>query len=265
MSILHASLPFAPWTAPAGRRLPGIMPLARADWLMVDAAYALQMAERARLLADRPDEVLGLLPEAQDAARELLNEVLRDLPAHGFSLHGQNARCPDGRTVPLDAARPLWTLGHLLQADFCLLQKPEGHDEHVLTGAVLCFPSSWTLAEKLGRPLMRIHRPVASYDAQMGARVQRMFDLIRPEHPLWRANLLDYADPALFQPRRENAPRVPHHNGPYLRSERQCLLKLPQSGAVVFSIHTAVVHRDSLTPEQAAALPDDLRSAQTRF
>lgn len=236
------------------------MPLARADWLMVDAVYAPQMAERARLLAERPAEVLGLCPEAQDAACELLNEVQRDLPAHGFCLHGESVRCPDGRKVQMDTARPLWTLGHLLQADFCLLQKPEGHDEHVLTGAVLCFPSSWTLREKLGKPLMRIHRPVASYDAQMGTRVQRMFDMIRPEQPLWRANLLDYTNPALFQPRREDAPKVRHRNSPYLRSERQCLLKLPISGAVVFSIHTAVIHRDSLTPEQVAALPDDLRS-----
>lgn len=260
MSILHASLPYAPWMAPAGRRLPGTMPLARTDWLLVDTAYGPQMTERARLLAERPDDVLGLLPVAQDAAGELLAEVLRDLPAHGFSLQDESAHCPDGRRVQIDTERPLWTLGHLLQADFCLLQKPQGHDEHILTGAVLCFPSSWTLREKLGLPLMRIHRPVASYDAQMGARVQRMFDMIRPEQPLWRANLLGYANPALFQPRREDAPKIRHLNSPYLRSERQCLLKLPISGAVVFSIHTAVIHRDSLTPEQVAALPDDLRS-----
>ena len=55
------------------------------------------------------------------------------------------------------------------------MQKPDGAAEHILTGAVLCFPSSWTLSEKLGKPLLRIHMPVASYDSQMGARVQRMF------------------------------------------------------------------------------------------
>ena len=30
---------------------------------------------------------------------------------------------------------------------------------------------------------------------------------------------------------------------PFLRSERQCILRLPQSGAVVFSIHTYVLAR----------------------
>ena len=103
----------------------------------------------------------------------------------------------------------------------------------MLTGAVLCFPSSWTLADKLGKPLLRIHAPVASYDAQMGARVQRMFDAIRPEQPLWRANLLRYTNPALYQPRPEFAPKDKRDDGDFVRSERQCLLRFaaqPRSG-----------------------------------
>ena len=260
MSILHPELPYAPWVRPAGRRLPGVMPLDRADWLMVDAAYAPQMRARADLLAQRAADVLACLPQAEDAAAELLDEVLRDLPAHGFAPDGDRMRCPDGRWVSLDRDRPLWTLGHLLQADFCILQK-DG-TEHVLTGAVLCFPSSWTLAEKLGKPLLRIHVPVESYDTAMGARVQRMFDLMRPEQPLWRANLLRYTNPDLYQPRREFAPKEKREDGAYIRSERQCLLKLPRTGAVVFSIHTAVVHRADLTAIQAAALAEIDASAQ---
>lgn len=256
MAILHPALPFDPWIRPHARRLPGVMPLARADWLTVDAAYAAQMAARTALLASRPGDVLACLPEARDAARELLEEVRHDLPQHGFDCWGDAVRCPDGRHVTIDPDRPLWTLGHLLQADFCLLQKPPGAAEHVLTGAVLCFPASWTLAEKLGRPMMRIHRPVPRYDPQIGARVQRMFDLMRPEQPLWRANLLVYADPALHQPRPESAPKEGGVAGGYARSERQTLLKLPHSGAVVFSIHTAVITRENLTPDQRTALAE---------
>lgn len=252
MEIVNATLPFAPWVNPAQRRLPGVMPLPRAEWLFVDDAYSAQMLERARLLAERPGDVLALLPEAEGPAAELLDEVLRDLPAHGFTVTGAQITRPDGAMVTLDPARPLWTLGHLLQADFCILQKQGA--EHVLTGAVLCFPSSWTLHEKLGKPLMRIHVPVASYDAGMGARVQRMFDLMRPEQPLWRANLLRYTNPALYQPRAEFAPKDKSGNGDYVRSERQCLLKLPRTGAVVFSIHTAQVRRRDLTQAQRAAL-----------
>lgn len=261
MAILQTRLPYAPWTHPAARRLPGVMPLAPKDWLFVDDAYGAQMAERARILATQEDDVLACMPCARDAARELLDLVLTQLPQHGFAHQGGAILRPDGvRFVP-DPARPLWSLGHLLQADFCILQKPLDGDEHVLTGAVLCFPSSWTLADKLGRALLRIHAPVNSYDAQMGARVQRMFDMIRPEQPLWRANLLRYENPALYQPRREFAPKDKRGDGVYIRSERQVLSRLPASRAVVFAIHTAVVHIDALTPEQRQVVDTNLTHA----
>lgn len=254
--ILNARLPFAPWVDPLRRRLPGVMPLARADWVLISDAYAAQMAERARLLAERPGDVLACLPQAAHAAAELLDMVLHDLPALGFDVTQAHVTCPDGRRVALDRAQPLRSLGLLVQEDFCILQKPDGAAEHVLTGAVLCFPSSWTLADKLGKPLLRIHAPVASYDTQMGARVQRMFDAVRPDQPLWRANLLRYTNPALYQPRPEFAPKDKRDDGDFIRSERQCLLRLPQSRAVVFSIHTAQVRRADLRDSEARALAE---------
>lgn len=254
MAILNTTLPFAPWMQPAGRKLPGIMPLDPADWLLVTDAYSAQMAERARLLAEREADVLAVLPQAEAATHELYAMILPRLAALGFTLAPDTATRPDGVQVPLDPARPLWTLGHLLQEDFCILQKPDGADEHVLTAAVLCFPSGWYLATKLGRALLRIHAPVAAYDVAMAARVQRMFDLIRPEQPLWRANLLRHDDPKLYHPREEFVTLLSQRDGRYLRSEKQCLLRLPQTGAVVFSIHTVVVPIAALAPEQQQVL-----------
>jgi dimethylamine monooxygenase subunit A len=40
----------------------------------------------------------------------------------------------------------------------------------------------------------------------------------------------------------------------FVRSERQSLMKLPLTGAVVFSIHTYLVAMESLAPEVAGAL-----------
>lgn len=254
MTILQSALPYAPWMQPAGRRLPGVMPLDPADWIFLDDAYRAQMAERARLLASVPQDVLGCLPQALEPAQELLEKLLGDLPRYGFRRTGDKMIRPDSVSVVLDADRPLWSMGHLIQADICILQKPPGAAEHLLTGAVLCFPSSWTLSEKLGRPLGRIHAPVDRYDTQMAARVQRMFDAIRPGQPLWRANLLRYANPALYQPRREFAPKDKRADGDYIRSERQVLLRLPRTEAVVFTIHTVVVHRRALTVAQRQAL-----------
>lgn len=229
--------------------LPGMQPLDIATWLEVDEAYAGQMALRDTLLAERPDAVHALAETARPAAEELLGTALAHLPA-GFALDGTDVTRPDGRRIAIDRSAPLMTLGRICQQDFCILEARAG--EHVLTGAVLCFPASWTLAEKFLRPLTAIHDPVASYDDALARRVQRLFDAIHPDRPLWRANLLRYADPALHAPRPENAPRR-ETGGDYIRSERQCLLRLPGTRAVVFSIHTTMIRLSDLTPDQRAA------------
>ncbi|WP_347313085.1 heme-dependent oxidative N-demethylase family protein [Defluviimonas sp. SAOS-178_SWC] len=256
MTVLQTRLPAYPWMDPRLARLPGILPLDPADWLRVDEAYAGQMAVRDRLIADRPSDVLALTAGAVPAAAELYRTVLADLPGLGFRVSSSEVVRPDGVTVALDPEPPLRTLGRLVQEDLCLME-PGGEGEHVLTGAVLCFPASWTLAEKIGHPLVRIHVPVRDYDAGLAPRVQRLFDAIRPERPLWRMNYNRYMTADLFQPRREGDPRPrPAGPAPYIRCERQCLLRLPETGAVVFSIHTYVVAVEALPEAARAALED---------
>ncbi len=255
MTVLNAHLPFAPWADQKTRRLPGTQPLDPADWLRVEDSYAGQMAERDRLISERLQDVHALDPAALPAARELLATILPSLPGLGFRIDGDRVTRPDGATVTVDPAQPLLTLGRLVQEDLCLMEKRG--EEHVLTGAILCFPASWTLSEKFLRPLIRIHEPVGSYDADMARRVQRLFDAIHPDRPMWRANALLYEDPILHHPKTEAARRPPaRREAAYIRSERQCLLRLPETAAVVFSIHTYLIHRDLLTRDQAAAMAE---------
>jgi hypothetical protein len=251
--VFQINLPVAPWREPALARLPGVQPLDMADWLGTDEAFAGQMALRDQLLAERRDAVYAMTPGAADAAEALLALVLQHL-GPGYLRDGDTVLRPDGVRVALGAEPPLITAARLVQEDLCLMQPGPG-DEHVLTGAVLCFPASWTLAEKIGRPLTGIHGPVDVYDAGMAARVQRLFDAIRPGRPLWRQNALVYADPTLHQPRPEAAPRREAPGaGRYLRSEKQCLLRLPSSDAVAFTIHTYVVPLDALPEGWRAGL-----------
>ena len=226
------------------RPLPAIAPLEPAQWLIVDDAYGAQMIERERLLNTNREAVIALSHSALDAAHELLNEVVFFLEkSPGFTKNEGTVTCPDGRTVVIDQSDPLATLGRLVQNDFCILQKE--YDEHVLTGAELCFPASRSLAEKFMRPLTIIHEPVTPYDANVAKRVQRLFDGIKVERPLWRFNTLYYASPELFQPKSENDRRVipEKHQARYFRSERQTLIRLPRTSAVVFSIHTFILDK----------------------
>ncbi len=198
------------------------------------------MAERARLLSERRSDVLACLPEAEAASRELLDQVLQLLSQRPeFDVSAGTVTRPDGAKIAIDRADPLFTLGHLVAEDLCILQK--SGDAHNLTAALLCFPASWTLAEKIGKPLLAVHAPVASYDTMIASRVQRLFDGVKAGRPIWRANLLAYEDPTLYQPRRENAPRDRESAVvAYERSEKQVIWRLPRTDAVVFTIHTTV-------------------------
>jgi hypothetical protein len=240
--VLQAGIPLEQ-VAAAALRLPQVTPVTPGAWLRVDGAYGGQLAEKARLIAARRDDVLAVLPGAEEACEELLEIVLAELAGRaGFVVGVEEVVRPDGVAVAVDRADPLLTLSRLVQEDVCIHQKRG--EEHVLTAALLCFPAAWTLAEKIGRPLTRIHAPVDRYDADVARRVQRMFDMVGVGRAVWRANLLRYDDPALFQPHTEASPRpVGRAESPYLRSERQTILRLPRTGAVVFSIHTTVCLR----------------------
>jgi dimethylamine monooxygenase subunit A len=241
LPILQKSLPEIVWTDPKLSRLPGVLPLVGDGWISADDAFAAQMAERDRLIAGIPGVVHAMQERARPAAEELYARVLGKLAVtEGYRVGTGSVLRPDGVEVVLQPEVPLLTLGRLVQEDLCLMQH-QG-DEYVLSGAVLCFPASWSLDEKLGRALVGIHARVAHYTDDLARRVQRMFEVIRV-----------YTDPVLHQPRREGDPRLDRRDGKYLRSERQCFLRLPESDAVLFSIHTYTV--------LVADLPDDARAA----
>ena len=214
----------------------------------MDDAYAAQMAYRRKLIGDKRPLVLddGDV-EARDAAAETLQEAMKLMPEMGFRITPQHIFCPDGTQVDRTLDTPLAILGRCVQEDICILYKRG--DEHVLGAAVLCFPASWTLSEKIGRPLSTIHIPVANYDADVAKRVQRMFDGVHESRPLWRNNMLGYDDPELFTPRSESdpvRPDVPMDRANFIRAELQSILRLPQTRAIVFSIHSYVARNQKL-------------------
>lgn len=236
--ILNESLPIDP----AGYKLPGTRPIGADEWAVTDEIYALQMAERDRLIRERRDDVFRILPQAEPAAREVLDHVLALVATWpGYIVSPSSVTRPDGVTVDMSGDHPLLIAGRLLQEDLCILEYDETAAEHVLTGAILCFPSYWVLAEKLGRPMMSIHVPVPHYDESVGRRVQRLLDSIRADAPLCRFNFLKTDEPQLFKPRSEADKKARPAIGKFLRSERQCLVRMPKSNAVLFTIHTYTV------------------------
>lgn len=251
--IVQDDLPIKPWRDAATRKLPGIQPLDLQDWIWVDDAFARQMAYREYILTQNAEQVIAAEDGSHDAVVELFEVLLVHLSLlDGYDVGKESVLRPDGVVVPLGQWSMLETIGRLVQQDFCVLSKTQA--EHVLQAAVLCFPASWSLDEKIGKPLIAIHEPIDAYDNTQAKKVQNMFDLMRPEQPLWRANRLVYSDPDLFQPRREDNRRSLTGDRRWARVERQTLRKLPKTGAVVFGIHTSVVRFEVLSKEDQLAL-----------
>ena len=244
--ILLEPAPFAPFMDPRTAGPPGLSPLDMSEWTVRHADFDAQMAYRARLIAEHTETVLAARSEGEDPAIELL-EMLKAHLGLSPELTLQERFCP------------LTAICHLVAEDFCLMTKADGADEYLLSAAILCFPSRWSLAEKLGRPMTHIHEPVPYYDEAIARRVNRVFEALNPDRPVVRCNWLLHTDPELFMPigREGEQPRIaradPH--GPiYLRSERQTLVRLPRTGAIAFGIKSSVTPVEALPPEQLIGL-----------
>ncbi|MBB5514746.1 hypothetical protein FHS89_000752 [Rubricella aquisinus] len=248
-----------PWRDPYLKDAPGMRPLPIAEWLVRDADFAAHMAQRDHLVTMAPG-CIAAMPDSRAACLELLDTVVTALSRDaGYTVGKTSIRRPDGVDVAIDRDSPLVSLGRLVPEDLLILEGARGH--HALTAGVLCFPSQWTLSEKLGGDLLRIHAPVPFYAEGLAPRVQRFFDALRAEQPLWRMNWLFYPSPEMHTPAREGEKAVKAWDPKaevYLRTERQVLRRLPQTEAVVFSIKTNMTPLRHLSEDDLCSLEEAL-------
>lgn len=217
----------------------------------IDDRYPEQMVLRRDLLDGRRAEVFGAVPGSEAARAEVLERLATLLPGRhpdwfdrtGDTLH--NRLTGETWDLAVPALDRLEVAGRLVQEDLCIVTP--GPDGPVLAAAVLCFPTSWRLAEKLGHPLAAVHGPVPFYAERLAAPVDRLMDRLLPGRMVERVNWSLATDPALFQPygkgRADAAERVTVANAGetlFLRTERQTLSRLAASNALLFGIRVRV-------------------------
>lgn len=236
----------------------GLKPLDVNEWIAADERLSADLAEKDRLAATHWAEIFAAEPETAAAQSEVLALLLEHLPARYPTLyrHDGNTMQIGERLVPLDAPPALWTAARLVQEDLVLMRR--GETGWRLAAAALCFPSSWKLREKFGRPIHEVHAPVPAFGA--GTRnaelIARMFDNMRPETPVIRWNWSVYGDAEMFHPHNSPARRF----GPgaraenvFLRVERQTLRRLHVSRDILFTIHIVVDPLEALERHSDAA------------
>lgn len=207
----------------------GLAALSEDEWL--DPAPDLE-ARKAGFAAY--PEGIQLAPESEAPGRELA------------AMLGINGGLPE-------AAQARWE-------DMCLLTRREGEDVYRLVGAAVAFPSDWRPAEKMGLPLAAMHAPIQGYAEQLASGVDRFISGLAPGRIFGRCNWFIAATPALRwvaeAPERAFAHVTPENAGEtlFVRSERQTLRRLPQTGAIVFTIGVYVAPLSSLSDANVTRL-----------
>jgi hypothetical protein len=195
------------------------------------------LAERARWLEAAPEEYAALLDEAVAALDETV-------------------RLAEGWGIGIGKGQPWPALGRAWEPDFALMLR--GKDRLFrLAGGVVCFPSSWALREKLGKPIDEIHAPVPGLNPALARQIHTFLDRLAPGAAWARENWGLSRDAELNHhpsQRRKRLDATTTAAEVWLRIERQLLFKLPATGAVLFGIRVEVHPLASLPSEARAGL-----------
>lgn len=222
----------------------GLKPVDPENFLLIDSLLESYAEAKSDLYLDRFSDVVMAQSDTLDAQAEAAALIERNLRRN----HAARYRWTDtGPVLPAvnasalarSAASPLGRIALAVQDDLVLMRRDKAGWR--LVAASLCFPSSWNLAEKFGKPLTAIHGPVPLPD-RMPERIDRIFDNLQPALPVWRGNWSLEPDGDLRQDRLEN-----HRDGNrkdlsgpiWLRTEYQTLHKLPESRDILFTIRIA--------------------------
>nr|WP_255536249.1 DUF3445 domain-containing protein [Pacificimonas pallii] len=180
--------------------------------------------------------------------------------AEGFAAYPQGVQLlPDGDASGAELAAMLGLSGGLPEAarahheDMCLLTLREGEDQYRLVGTAVAWPSDWTPADKMGLPLRALHAPIQGYEDQLASGVDHFMAKLKPGAIYGRCNWFIAATRA----RRWVAPPpeiafahvTPDNAGEtlFVRSERQTLRRMPETGAIVFTIGVYVEQLGALS------------------
>lgn len=127
-------------------------------------------------------------------------------------------------------------LGEIWEPDFLLVRAA---GDFPLLGGCVCFPSSWSLPDKIGRSVAAIHGEVPGLNAALGRGIDTLLGKLTPGTAWSRHNWGLSRSPELNQHPSRRLPRLDAGvttGEVWLRVEHQAFTALPASGGILFSI-----------------------------
>ena len=186
----------------------------------------------------------------------------------GFAAHPEGIQLSAEAEAPgRELAAMLGLSGTLPEAalahheDMCLLTRSADVEVYRLIGAAVAFPTDWHPKEKLGLPLAAMHAPIQGYAEQLSSGVDHFMAKLKPGKIFGRCNWFISPMPDLRwiadAPPEVAFGHVTAANAGdtlFVRSERQTLRRLPETGAILFTIGVYVSPLGSLPLVQIAGL-----------
>ncbi|TDS87761.1 heme-dependent oxidative N-demethylase family protein [Nesterenkonia aurantiaca] len=258
----------------------------------IDSEYARELAERQAVLARDPSR-LQVLPHMRPAAWDAMLTIMRELAfAHPEQmtlgregeafvwtnrLLGIEERFTYGDDATLPA-EPLKFIGAQVQEDIALLDQREG--QLYVDAGLVTFAADWSFGFDVGMSFLEIHGPVPRvHQAGVIARAQKFLMRLQADEPYRRTNWsltvgrrLDVSTETYpeWGPDRTRILTVDDDAfgaEVHLRVEVQHLVRLPESGSVMFLIRTYLLPLEAIAevePWRArlravlAELPEDM-------
>lgn len=221
----------------------GLNRLDERTWFEPDNEWTEFFEHKLAVMEQRREQCLQTLPSAIGAEQELQRRMLANLAVNHASVFdvADNTVTHRASGAVIDVGSDHTSIRQsslLVQDDLCLMQEsPEGYR---LTAASLCSPSYWHLEEKIGQTLDEIHQPLPGYAEGLSDSMNRFFARMKTGKPVWRGNWSIVAHPGLMQRLDTPTPGNIETDPLWFRVERQTLLRLPDTGAICFTIR---IHR----------------------
>lgn len=185
------------------------------DIIDMDNTYAERMQLRRQIMDENFDATVRCNPICTPAVLELHDwtfgtylpqrfPTVYERQSHDTS-RPQILNKVNNEHIPLHQSDPiqaLWSLGAHVDTDFLLLLPSstavDGSPLYHLEAFTCCFPSGFSLREKLGLPLAEIHRPVPGYKQKLEKSMDRFFARLPCGKAVKRSNWAITTNSALF-------------------------------------------------------------------
>lgn len=278
----------------------GIKRMEAQDWLLIEDTYLDRIQEKTRIVTnshpDYPAEkdlrksTVFSSPEGNPAICEFYDIVIKYMcekyPNYFVKKGDEIWNKITGASIPASSAGVqdpetlLEALARTIEEDFIILLpdatkhgEPYG-TEYYFKAGVFAFAAGFDPIEKFNQPLTCIHGPIPGYESKLKTSMNRFFDRLKPGELVTRSNFsiqthkklyVDDANKGYHLTQEELDRAIPYEDLDFdkqvhYRSERQVLIKMPKTGATVFTIRTYLhpLSQFKNDPETAARLSGSL-------